>query len=96
MHCEECNAPLWRAGDAAPPGNYVRIDSPAQEIIALRQGETLPPSFDGHIALYRPSGRACCHTCTPASDLLPLSGDLRTARAERNQHHDTVNPTITR
>lgn len=95
MHCEECNAPLWCAGDAAPPGNYVRIDSVTQTVITLRQGESLPASFDGHIALYRPSGRACCHTCTPAADL-PLSADLRATSAERNLHHDTVNPTITR
>ena len=72
MHCEECDAPLWLAGESAPPGNYVRIDSSTQEVIAVRPGESLPASFDGHIAIYRPSGRTCCHTCIP-SDLHPTA-----------------------
>lgn len=82
MRCEECDAPLWRAGEPAPPGNYIRIDSPVQEVIALNQGECLPASFDGHIAIYRPSGRACCRTCTPSSHL-PLAGDQHIPAEER-------------
>lgn len=83
MHCEECDAPLWRAGEPAPPGNYVRIDSPAQEVIALRPGESLPASFDGHIAVYRPSGRTCCYTCAPS--------DLRSTR-DRHKSKEVYTP----
>lgn len=95
MRCEECDATLWRAGEPAPPGNYVRIDSPVQDVITLSQGECLPATFDGHIAIYRPSGRACCRTCTPSSNL-QLTGDQPIPTEERYPHHDDTNPTITR
>ena len=71
MRCEECDAPLWRAGELAPAGNYVRIDSPVQEVVTLSPGEYLPASFDGRIAVYRTSGRSCCTTLTHSD--LPIA-----------------------
>jgi hypothetical protein len=65
MHCDECAAPLWRAGESAPPGEYARVDVVTPTIVRLRAHERLPASFDGHIAVYRALGGACTHTCKP-------------------------------
>ena len=44
---------LFRAGEPAPAGRYQRIDRPAREV-ELGEAGTLPPSFDGRVAVYRP------------------------------------------
>lgn len=44
---------LFVAGEEAPAGRYVRVDvSPVREVI-LESEDSLPPSFDGRVALYR-------------------------------------------
>jgi hypothetical protein len=68
MRCEECDAPLWCAGDEAPPGVYVHVDMPAEHPVILHASERLPASFDGHIAIYRASGCACVGHCRPAGN----------------------------
>jgi|GEM_PF-2783903 hypothetical protein len=65
MHCDECGAPLWRAGEIVPAGTYVRIDDPLHRVVILDQSGPLPAMFDGHIALYRAAPATCACTCTP-------------------------------
>jgi hypothetical protein len=43
--------PVYRAGARAPAGEYARVDRPGP-IVALAEGERLPPSFDGTVACY--------------------------------------------
>ena len=40
------------AGTKVPPGRYRRVDRWSRELL-LPEGGTLPPSFDGQIALYQ-------------------------------------------
>lgn len=65
MRCEECDAPLWCAGDEAPPGEYLRIDRPSEHSVILHVGERLLASFDGYIAIYREVGCPSNHRCRP-------------------------------
>jgi hypothetical protein len=104
MRCEECDAPLWRAGDDAPPGVYVRIDIPLEHRVILLSGERLPASFDGHIAIYRAAGCTCAHLCrlecTKESGEATVSGaappDQHSQPHEENRPHDDLDPTLTR
>ena len=45
---------VHRAGDLVPAGTYERIDGAVARRVVLSQPGRLPPSFDGHVALYRP------------------------------------------
>lgn len=53
MWLDEALVPLWRAGEVAPPGNYVRIDNRSYSLVTLDHPGPLPASFDGQVALYR-------------------------------------------
>ena len=63
MHCEECGTRLWRAGEIAPAGRYVRLDDPFSQVITLDQPGPLPGAFDGHRTLYHQAGFLC--PCMP-------------------------------
>ena len=43
---------LFRAGDCPPPGLYRQVAGPRTVDIA-ENGDRLPASFDGHVAVYR-------------------------------------------
>jgi hypothetical protein len=56
--CDENGEALYQAGQEVPPGQYIRVDAhPAREI-TLRAKGVLPPSYDGHVALYRKTNRS--------------------------------------
>jgi hypothetical protein len=57
MLCEGCQAPVWKAGEVAPAGVYVRIDDDSYRQLTLKQDGPLPASFDGHVALYRAAAK---------------------------------------
>lgn len=59
LRCEECQTPLWRAGEVVPAGTYVRVDDRSYRAVILDQEGPLPATFDGHIALYCTSACAC-------------------------------------
>ena len=59
LQCEECQMPLWRAGEVVPAGTYVRMDDRSYRTVVLDQVGPLPATFDGHVALYCTSGCAC-------------------------------------
>jgi hypothetical protein len=54
----ELGTPIWRAGELAPPGVYVRVDDGSHRLIRLESAGPLPPSFDGHVACYRLAPRS--------------------------------------
>lgn len=63
---EEHQAPVWKAGEIAPPGIYMRIDDDSYRKITLTREEPLPATFDGHVALYCiASNTAMLHATTP-------------------------------
>ena len=70
---------LYTPGEIAPPGRYVRIDSPSRREIVLERPGELPASLDGHVAVY---------TRLPSIDAL-LAG-LATVRGRRGE---LVHPT---
>ena len=58
---DENDEALYKAGQEVPPGQYIRVDAhPAREIM-LRGRGILPPSYDGHVALYRKVERSWHH-----------------------------------
>jgi hypothetical protein len=57
MWLNESEIRIWKAGEIAPAGTYVRIDNRSYHLIALEQEGPLPASFDGQVALYRPAPR---------------------------------------
>jgi hypothetical protein len=59
MQCEECQLPLWKAGEVAPAGTYARVDDQSHQMVLLDQEGPLPATFDGHVALYRAAARIC-------------------------------------
>lgn len=70
MHCDECGTELYEAGEVVPAGDYTRVDDRSFHHVVLTQPGPLPPSFDGHIALYRSAAAPCAcerrHTATIA------------------------------
>ncbi|HEY7348442.1 MAG TPA: hypothetical protein VH599_09035 [Ktedonobacterales bacterium] len=52
MNVEEYGMYVWRAGDIAPAGTYLRVDNNSFRVVVLEQEGRLPASYDGHIALY--------------------------------------------
>lgn len=44
---------LYRAGQCPEPGLYREVDGGRRSVEITTQGEPLPPSFDGRVALYR-------------------------------------------
>ena len=52
VRCEECQMPLWKAGEVVPAGTYVRVDDRSYRPVVLNQEGPLPATFDGHVALY--------------------------------------------
>jgi hypothetical protein len=59
MQCEECQLPLWKAGEIVPAGTYARVDDQSYKIVRLDQEGPLPAAFDGHIAWYCATAWAC-------------------------------------
>jgi hypothetical protein len=59
LRCEECQMPLWKAGEVVPAGTYVRVDNRSYRTVILDQEGPLPATFDGHVALYCTSACAC-------------------------------------
>ena len=52
-YTEEFQIAIWKAGEIAPAGIYVRIDEPSSRIVTLECEGPLPATFDGHVAYYR-------------------------------------------
>ncbi len=52
MDPEEFGRPLWRAGESAPAGTYLRVDDRSYRVVVLEEPGTLPASCDGHVAWY--------------------------------------------
>ena len=69
MQCEECGSSLWKAGETAPAGRYMRIGDASQRVLVLDQPGRLPAAFDGHIALYHQVGFLCA--CMQRDSLAP-------------------------
>lgn len=59
IRCEECQRPLWKAGEVVPAGTYVRVDDRSYRTVILEQEGSLPATFDGHVGLYCTSACAC-------------------------------------
>jgi hypothetical protein len=59
MQCEECQMPLWKAGEVVPAGTYVRVDDRSYRAVTLEREGPLPATFDGHVALYCTAAWAC-------------------------------------
>jgi hypothetical protein len=59
LQCEECQMPLWKAGEVVPAGTYVRVDDRSYRTVILSQEGPLPATFDGHVALYCTAACAC-------------------------------------
>lgn len=59
VECEECGTRLYRAGDTAPAGNYVRVDDGSFHPLSLSSVGPLPASFDGRVARYRAAAAPC-------------------------------------
>ncbi len=53
MEDEPTELRIWHAGEVAAAGTYMRIDDELYRMVVLRCQGILPPSFDGHIALYQ-------------------------------------------
>lgn len=58
LRCEECQIPLWKAGEVVPAGTYARVDDRSYHTVLLDHEGPLPATFDGHAALYCSSGCA--------------------------------------
>ncbi len=59
MRCDECQMPLWKAGEIVRAGTYVRVDDKSYQTITLDQEGPLPATFDGHVALYCTAACRC-------------------------------------
>ncbi len=59
MECDECGARLYEAGERVPAGAYMRVDDLSFAVVRLDDEDSLPPSFDGHIAFYRAAAATC-------------------------------------
>ena len=59
LRCEECQMPLWKAGEVVPTGTYVRVDDRSYRAVILDMEGPLPATFDGHVALYCTSACTC-------------------------------------
>ena len=91
MDEDEYGVPTWRAGELAPAGAYVRVDDGSSRLVQLKAPGLLPPTFDGHVALYcpAPAGFGTCADAQPAAALAPAQrrAGLRPAyRLARKAH----------
>ena len=59
MYCEECQMRLWKAGELAPAGVYVRVDDRSYRAVVLEHEGYLPPTYDARVALYSVSACRC-------------------------------------
>lgn len=59
IQCEECGEHLYRAGEYAPAGTYLRVDDGSFHSLSLSAAGVLPASFDGHVALYQVAASPC-------------------------------------
>ncbi len=66
--CNEDGELLYGAGEDVPAGHYVRIDVISPSEIILEAGGPLPPSFDGHVAMYRRREKNW-HLSTPLDEM---------------------------
>jgi hypothetical protein len=46
-------ARVHQAGEVVPAGTYQRVDGAVPRRVVLARPGSLPPSFDGRVALYR-------------------------------------------
>ena len=84
MRCEECGSPVWRAGEIAPAGTYLRIDRAPYQRVRLLVDGPLPATFDGHSALYRTAGITC--SCMKRASAQPIS-HVAQGETVRAGHH---------
>ncbi len=52
MWYDEHQVTLWKAGEVAPAGIYLRVDDESYRVVILENEERLPVTFDGHVAMY--------------------------------------------
>lgn len=57
--CDECGTLLYRVGEVVSAGTYIRVDDESFHRVVLAEAGHLPPSFDGHIAVYRLAMAPC-------------------------------------
>ena len=53
MWLNESEVRVWKAGETAPTGVYLRLDNRSYQRVVLLHEGPLPASFDGQVALYR-------------------------------------------
>lgn len=56
MSVDDSGVMVYQAGEVVPAGYYARVDDGSYHTVLLQQPGPLPPSFDGHVALYRARG----------------------------------------
>lgn len=62
--CDECGTPLYQAGQHVTVGEYLRVDDGSFHPVFTSAEGILPPSYDGHVALYRAAASPCvCERC---------------------------------
>jgi hypothetical protein len=75
MQCEECQTTLWKAGEIAPAGRYIRLGDTSGRVLVLEQSGPLPAAFDGHIALYHQAGFRCACMQPGSADMMLPQAD---------------------
>jgi hypothetical protein len=78
MSYDESGVPIYQAGDVVPAGYYARVDDGSYHLVLLEKDGPLPPSFDGHVALYR----AAAVTPSRPTEPLPTMSERVTQEAQ--------------
>lgn len=65
MSFDDSGVTLYQAGEVVAAGYYARVDDGSYHLVLLAQSGPLPPSFDGHVALYRAAGSPAFRLAEP-------------------------------
>jgi hypothetical protein len=71
MSYDESGVRIYQAGEVVSAGYYARVDDGSYHLVLLEQPGPLPPSFDGHVALYRAAAVPSQRVAQPA-ELAPV------------------------
>lgn len=80
MQCDECQTTLWKAGEMAPAGQYIRLGDESKRILVMERPGLLPAAFDGHIAIYHQAGFLCACIQPRSEDLVSPPRNIGTGR----------------
>lgn len=76
--CEECGTRIYQAGERVAGGTYLRVDDSSFQRLVVSAGETLPASFDGHIAFYRLAAAPCvCERCLREAETVTVRQEAK-------------------